>query len=154
PDRMSRCALPAGRTLDSLCRRSRARTRRSPSWRRHRSTMGVYRSVGSSVRQKRKLRRSQAEKRIADEYISWIAIRSPPLTIIKTGGASEVRKRPFGYIVLSFRLLARVSAAALDLVHHLGEVVTGGRLHWRKRLECFEPIQPQLLADGQHVPVV
>src|SRR5262245_66656261 len=50
--------------------------------------------------------------------------------------------------------LGRVPAAALDLIHHLREVVTRRRLHWRERLERLEPIQPKLLTDGEHVPVV
>src|SRR5262245_28013305 len=51
-------------------------------------------------------------------------------------------------------LLARALAAAFDLIHHLREVVARRGLQRRKRLERLEPLEPQLLADGQHVPVV
>src|SRR3954451_24556557 len=51
-------------------------------------------------------------------------------------------------------LVRRVRAAALELVHHLREVVARGRLHRRERLEGLEPLEPELLADRQQVPVV
>src|SRR5262249_43518572 len=50
--------------------------------------------------------------------------------------------------------LSGVPTPALDLIHYLREVVTRGGLHRRECLERFEPIQPKLLTDGQHVPVV
>src|SRR5262249_24817362 len=44
--------------------------------------------------------------------------------------------------------------AAFELVHHLREVVARWRLQRWERLEGLEPLEPQLLADRQHVPVV
>src|SRR5262245_10036116 len=50
--------------------------------------------------------------------------------------------------------LGGVPAPTLDLIHHLREVATRGGLHRRECLEGLKPVQPKLLTDGQHVPVV
>src|SRR4029450_2718997 len=42
----------------------------------------------------------------------------------------------------------------LDLLDDLSQVVSCRLLQWRIRYVRLEVLQPQLLADGQHVPVV
>src|SRR5262245_12745734 len=52
-------------------------------------------------------------------------------------------------------LVARRSGARLlDLLHDAGKVVRLWRLERRELLERLQVLHPQLLADGQHVPVV
>ena len=51
-------------------------------------------------------------------------------------------------------LLARVSSDFLSSIHDLGQVVARRILHRRVLLVGLELLQPQRLADGQHVPVV
>jgi hypothetical protein len=46
-----------------------------------------------------------------------------------------------------------VAAATLDLPNHRGEVVALRHLQRRKFLQRLEPIEPELLADWQEVPV-
>jgi hypothetical protein len=62
--------------------------------------------------------------------------------------------RFFTYHVRFTGLIARVTLAALDLVHNLREVVARRCLHRRERLKRLEPLQPKFLTKGQHVPVV
>jgi hypothetical protein len=54
----------------------------------------------------------------------------------------------------SIKSLARVGRRFFELVHHLIEVIARRILHRRELLVGFELLQPQRLADGQHVPVV
>src|SRR5262245_20176707 len=51
------------------------------------------------------------------------------------------------------RLVAR-GAMRLDLLHHLTEVVGRWSLQRRELLVRQQMLEPQLLTDGQHVPVV
>src|SRR5262249_57720208 len=51
-------------------------------------------------------------------------------------------------------LVLCVPAPVPELIPHLGQVVAGRRLQGRERLERLEPREPELLADGQQVPVV
>ena len=55
-----------------------------------------------------------------------------------------------------FQLLARVTRRLgfLDLLDDPTQVVGRRLLQWRVRNVRLEVLQPQLLADGQHVPVV
>src|SRR6266487_1318254 len=52
------------------------------------------------------------------------------------------------------RSLGRVARHLLELFHDLVQVVARRILHWRELLVRLELLQPQLLADGQQVPVV
>ena len=50
--------------------------------------------------------------------------------------------------------LARVRRCLLELFHNLIQVVARGVLEWRERLIGLKLLEPQVLADGQQVPVV
>src|SRR5207253_9983418 len=52
------------------------------------------------------------------------------------------------------RLLARVARRLLKLIHDLRQVVARRILQGRELLVGLELLEPQLLADGQQVPVV
>src|SRR5262245_56617601 len=54
----------------------------------------------------------------------------------------------------SFRSLAGVHRCLLELFHDLIQVIARGVLEWRERLIGRELLEPQVLADGQQVPVV
>src|SRR2546425_1468720 len=64
--------------------------------------------------------------------------------------------RPLGHQYAPVtRSLARVTVPLpLDLFQDLSEVVARWILHRRERDVGFELLEPQQLADGQHVPVV
>src|SRR5215831_737703 len=42
----------------------------------------------------------------------------------------------------------------LDLIHYLAKIVARWRLHRRELPQSLEPFEPELLAEGQHIPVI
>jgi hypothetical protein len=47
-----------------------------------------------------------------------------------------------------------VTAGSFDLIHDLSEIVARWSLHRRELFQAFEPFQPELLANRQHIPIV
>src|SRR5262245_36594393 len=63
--------------------------------------------------------------------------------------------RPRGHITPAQGLFVRgPGGRLLDLLHDAAEIVALGWLERRELLERLQVFHPQLLADGQHVPVV
>src|SRR6185312_1669200 len=62
--------------------------------------------------------------------------------------------RPLGRPPCSCQRSVRLAFRVLDLLHHLFEVVARRVLHRRELLVGLKLLQPQRLADRQHVPIV
>src|SRR5882757_561507 len=67
---------------------------------------------------------------------------------------SSAGGRPVGRPPCSCRRSVRLAFRGLDLLHHLVEVVARRVLHRRELLVGLKLLQPQRLADWQHVPIV
>src|SRR5262249_61611773 len=76
---------------------------------------------------------------------------------VRFGPIADIRRAPIAerpYHPQASELLARVSRSVLDLLDDLIKVPALGALKRRKLFVTLELLEPQLLADGQDVPVV